>query len=1141
MDAARLVSQNDIVTFFQERQNSDLNLPANYYQRCIDAVQGHWSQYRTPEEARVAEMARRPGTMTREEREVAGRLAREVTPPELEAALASSSEDEEQQQQQSPQFRQRRGAGSAATTPEQQPSMPPSPQRTPPGEAAAGGAGRARRGPSRKGGAPGLTARSTGLSPERQERIQAALDQFNQDAQDMQAAFRGLPRDVQDVLLDVLPFESRSFFQNLQGVEAYARDIVTAAAKRRRARILGQDKLDKIRQSVRQGTLGSSLKLLAVAQKGVSDLVRIFEERLLDLTRDEDEVSTIMSEIIEEMNRQLPGWVNPNILRVDYLERNGQLQYPIAHPSEDSLGNPSAYDVALSALFDLIDPVEQQIFDSVTNLTVATARALDDTALQGQEQLEGALLEEINYDNVDTVSTSDLAPATAGNFTIVSPFGDEAEEEQQQSSSPAESMTPPTPRGAAAAGRSESPSQMDVDPVGANELGGGVAPEDGLERPGSDIARAHSIDNTGPLNNYNAVLTVAQRQVVEPANADTDWVHPYGAAGSPQGYDTKRIIGEPFWSISDVRSVINHLYGEQNSLQLSDAEKRDLFMQIHKQTTSRFDSKYAPSNLANGWSLMVNMARANDETSEQMAVFDQDAMSNQLDVLNALRVIFEGSLKYIGKQSPTGEANGIRIFEASDPAALNQWLTTRGGSNANRQQGRAFYKLCGSVDANNVVEGGLTIQPVVSEEVVLNLVSQPDRRASGFRVYFAVTDNNDQELLGFLQTVDLTRHPQAVRAGEASPMILQLQTNEGAFDGNAQLPEFEPDEVMLGADTQVMLPNNRPNRLAHSLFIDYVCTKTTELYQGREVQVIDTWFDEQGRSWALIIDPLRSEDAIIDPLRSENTPTSAASRIQPVAVPRSEVRHTSPYLYVGHLLFLHALLNEVTANKYGLMLTVSPKGIFDIFYDEDPISGRITGAQGEISQRPNALARAGAGDVFDSNLVSMYQRYWRLERGISWRNLTRDSGLVWLQDTKNKTSGRGKQRMQPYVTAKPMQAKPSYTYKLRSTYVDNGRIVHESFEEAEEREMVSDVLVPYGIMYRPYPTLYDLASFIAQLGASIIGALLPVERASGAPVPTSSFRRAPSTMTQTLMQQLPLAPAANAFQPFAPVAAQPPV
>jgi len=1113
MEAPRSVRSNDIVSFFQQRQQVEATAgrSANYYQRCIDAVQGHWSEYQTAEEARVAEESRGRGAITREEREMAARLAREVSPVELEAAMGG-------EQARAP--RRRRKPQEA----EQPELVAAQPRRRRGGKGAAAPV---------VGAAP-MGAAAAAVAPERAERARAALDQFEADATQMQAAFHQLPRDVQDVLLDMLPLEARMFFENLQGLEDYARGVVGEAARRRRTRILGPHKEQKLQELAHRNTVGGALKLLAVSHNGIRRLINNVSDQFQRILRNDPEAAAdAMNDFLLDVDADLPGWLNPRVVNVSYLVQNGDAQYPVAYPSEDVLAEPQKYNDALAALAGIVEPLAEQSFESNVDMTVATARNVDETALHAEEQLQGALLQGVMQGKADTVTNAELNQVPA-DFSIIKPFGPIGlEGEADITGSPVERMQvvespPPTPSGAGLAGgpyypsvppspaagapyspvapptpRATPPQEAQQQQQEADENAGYTAPEP--HAPAANVAsaveRAHSVADNGPLNNYNAVVQSARLQPPD-VQQQEGWVHPYGYAGADQPYEIKRIVGKPFWSIQDVRAVLTHLYGAQRVNAMSTDDQRALFQQIYEQTTSRFDRKYTGENLAEGWSLIVNMARANDDTAAAMRALDQAAVQNRLDVSEMLRTVFRGALRYVGKQGPVGHANGIRIIEASDPAQFEAWRRSRGGNQALANAGRSFYKLCGSVDTNEeVVAGGLTVQPVVSEEVVLNLVAQPNRRALGFRVYFAITDDTEQELLGFLQTVDLARHAEAVKQGEAAPMLLQLRTNEQAFKGDAQLPAFDADEVIMGAETRTVLaPDNRPNRLAQSLFVDYICTKTHEIYEGREVQITDTWFDEQNRAWALIIDPGR-------PDASRATP---ADHLRPVAVPRDQIRHTSPYMYVGHLLLLQAMLNEMQAGHYGLMLTVSPKGFFNLFYEE-PMEGPLVGQQGAIAETEQARRHAIRGNIFDSNLVSMYQRYWHLERAITWENLSRDTGLVWLQQ-KRPSSGKQQVLMQGYAIGKPVGAANVYKYRLRGTHHNpqTGEIVHESQQQAVEFERVSDVLVPHGIMYRPFPTVHDLASFIGQLGASIISAIVP---------PSAPQR---TTSTQALMQQLPV-------------------
>jgi len=1110
MAAGRLVSLNDITSFFQQRSETE-NRDNGYYQRCIDAVEGHWSQYRTAEEARVAEEARARGAMSREERQLRTRLA-QVGPPELEQVLRER-----------PRRRGREEAEQAAA------AVPPVPTAA---------AARPRRGPKARGAAVAAEEEerpAAAMPRAREQRVRRALGQFETMAKEMQQDFRQLPQDIRDVILERLPLESRMFFENLNGVEQYARDVVRGAAAQR-IRILGQKKKDSIDTITQRTMLGSTLKTLALVQHGIREMLNRVNPLLQDAVG-LDEINTIVDET-------LPAWINPRIMEIGYLtDASGRLQSPMAYPSEDILAQINVYNAAYDDFSDLVQPVQEQLLSSIVDIATATAPAVDNVTQEATDALEGVLLQDIQPNTVASITENDYRRLSS-NFEIVDPFAAQEPSPPPSPMSVSPSVAPPSPY-AGEAGAQE------MDLRGASEEeeeGGGTAEEDGPEPADSALAIAHNLELVGETNVFRTVQDVALNESRNPVGVRTPedrWIHPYGYAGAPQSYDTKRIVGDPFWSIQDIRSVLSYLMGSANVQAMPDIQQKQLFSDIYRQTTGRFDFKYTADKLAAGWSLMVNMARANTNTQESVRLID-DALQTvgggqASDAIAVLRTIFAGALRYIGKQDGNGRPNGIRIFDATDEVDLRTWLQTRGGQQAHRQQGRAFYKLCGSVEADAYVEGNLTIQPVITEDIILNMVSQPARRAVGFRVYFAVTDDADQELLGFLQTADLAKHSYAVAQGEAPPIYLRLSTNDKAFNGPDQLPLFEEDEDLRGKDTRVVLSNNRDNRLAKSLFIDYICTKTQELYQNREVQVQDTWVDAQGRSWALIIDPLRPGANL-----------SAEERLRPVNVPRSEVHHTSPFMYVGHLLFLYALLNEIDKDHYGLMLTVSPKGFYDLFYQNvgpNPPAGvtsnTLRGEQGSLA--PGASARATRGNIFDSNLVSMYQRYWRLERAIAWRNLSRDSGLLWLQE--NRKVANRNQNIQPYTADVPLgiNAADVVEYELRNSRVvdqdaaGNDIVEHDVFGQGTRREEPIGVLVPNGAMYRPYPTVFDLATFIAQLGASIVGALLtPEQQQEQFPQQQQLLMRTPAPIMNGSVPMLPSVPAimggvpAPVYNPFAP-------
>lgn len=587
-----------------------------------------------------------------------------------------------------------------------------------------------------------------------------------------------------------------------------------------------------------------------------------------------------------------------------------------------------------------------------------------------------------------------------------------------------------------------------------------------------------------------------------------DWVHPYGAAGDNNAYDLLRVSslsGAPSeldekkfsWTNKDLRDIFRTM--KVNVDEMSNSELLSAVRSIALASAKRYNQRVTPDALEKGWNLITNMA----QTSRDVGLTQNP--DSQTPAPEVLANFFESALHYIGKgDGITSPRHGVKIFEASDPQQFAAWRETPAGKRAFPSdmdvEGQAqaaykvFFKLCGAVDAPQSISTGLdsgfTAQSVITQDFILDLLTTQDRRPFGFRTWFAVSDDADENILGFMQTADLRDHAKAVLAKEAAPMYLQLRTNENLFPGDSQLPPFHENEIIEGAQTQLNVNQGDegvdvPNRLARTLYVEYVCARADMFYQGRLVQIVDMFEDiNTGRSMVLILDPNRP----LDPS------ASVEERLEPIAVERRLVTSESSYAYVSQLLFLYVLLHMYDQGFYGLMLTVSPKPSKDLTYLFSEEQNTARGQQGQLQMRddPDFIRKLGS-NIFDSTLVSMYERYWRLERAIPWKTLTRDSGLLWLQEKRPKgnTTKSGTISLQAYTASVPSKynGQEGIEHALMSTIYDEQTqtLVR---QETDPVFSTFEELSPSGVMYRPYPTLKDLQSFIASLGSTLIQTIL---------------------------------------------------
>jgi hypothetical protein len=383
-----------------------------------------------------------------------------------------------------------------------------------------------------------------------------------------------------------------------------------------------------------------------------------------------------------------------------------------------------------------------------------------------------------------------------------------------------------------------------------------------------------------------------------------------------------------------------------------------------------------------------------EQLVDNMSQYIQGEMPTTNDGLVYVRQLFDR----------VKERHGIKIVLLRKNDAYYQRLRNNDGRNT-------FYTLCGAIP---VSKSRLTQQGVLSDDAIESILQHVDAD-HGHYVYLAVDDRD--EILGFLNATDWLYQKQ-------HHTTYYVDTIGNESDRNQTTVSLAYELGRISTRDDLPITDVSTERLISSLYIDFLCSKSSANYMGRPVQVVDGT-PIQGK--ILILRPRTriADDSILSVLAKD-----------------------VEYIHKGRVapfLMLQCLLDNVERGLYGLLTHVAPS----LVYQKDWMD-----AQGEmrdpLSKRPN------------SELIAYYQRQWRLERTFPLTYMDKNivsatSGMLSLQDE-----------------AIPYNVVPS-SYRTPKTMTHINRRREQTMDEMREEDYRA------GLLYRPYPTLADIFVFMLSI------------------------------------------------------------
>jgi hypothetical protein len=366
----------------------------------------------------------------------------------------------------------------------------------------------------------------------------------------------------------------------------------------------------------------------------------------------------------------------------------------------------------------------------------------------------------------------------------------------------------------------------------------------------------------------------------------------------------------------------------------------------------------------------------------------------------------------------------IQILHVSnDDPKFQQWKRTDEYRRLTQQEVQnTVFVLCGSMP---IGQEQLTPNMVVDAEMARSLLEEGT--ADDPRTKYIAINIDTGKLLGFLITKDYSIMKKVWETPGELPTYYALRVNGAASieQGIGNMPAFKNYDAIKGANT------DDRSRILQSLEIEFLCAKTPTYIntnKGRVyVTVLGKWTNQNGELVAKLLFP-NGEVNIVD---------------------ASTVKYEEGYTrFVGLALIIYALIDNVDKGYYGTIIQVVnvPKQIGLLTDNEVFQQG------GEYQpDAPEAIQNSIVAQT-DSDVASFYHKWLQYERSFGENDMDTSLGLLWFYDGGNiytRLPGTGKVRVE---------------------------------EEGKRVEYYAKELGPnQEIMYRPYPTLPQLASYVGML------------------------------------------------------------